>query len=121
MRYTAALFKSKVARPIPQEPVPFQEILPLKLKPAVSGKGDRTSEVCCLQEMSVMLACFKKNEFSQQLCSKEIDSFQKCYTGHLATKKVKKDKEAKGVLTPGEKQLSSKQVNTLLKKFPNFK
>lgn len=103
------------------EPVPFQQILPLQLKPGVSGKGDKVSEVCCLQEMSVMFACFKSNEFNQQACSKEIQSFQKCYLNNLESKKTKKERELKGVLTPGEKRLSHKQLNLLLSKFPNIK
>lgn len=107
------------ARGNPKEPVPFQEILPLKLKPTVSGKGDKTSEVCCLHEMSVLFACMKNNDFSQQLCSKEIEAFQRCYKTTLTQKHTKKVKEAKGILTPGEKHLSHKQINKLLKMFPN--
>lgn len=109
-----------VARGNPKEPVPFKEMLPLKLRPTVSGKGAKTSDVCCIYEMSVMFSCFKENEFNQSLCSKEIESFQNCYKNHMHTKKARKDKEAKGILTPGEKQLSHKQINTLLKKFPNI-
>lgn len=120
MRYTAHLLKS-VARPVPQEPVPFEQIMPLKLKATISGKGGRGSEVCCIQEMSIMLACLKKNDFSEQLCPKEIQAFKKCYVTNLETKKVREEKESKGILTPGEKNLSHKQVNILLKKYPNLK
>lgn len=106
-------------RKVPKEPVPFQEILPLKLKAGVSGKGAKTSEVCCLYEMSVMFSCFKDNEFQQKMCGKEIEAFQKCYTNHVETKKQRIDKEMKGILTPGEKNLSPKQVNMLLRRYPN--
>lgn len=109
------------ARGNAKEPVPFQEILPLKLKAAVSGKGDKTSEVCCLYEMSVLFACLKTNEFSQSLCSKEIEGFQKCYYKNLNDKQLKKEREAKGMLIPGDKKLSHKQVNKLLQMFPNVK
>jgi len=34
---------SFLARVPQKEPVPFQEVLPLKLKKTVSGKGDKTS------------------------------------------------------------------------------
>ncbi|XP_044745728.1 coiled-coil-helix-coiled-coil-helix domain-containing protein 1 [Coccinella septempunctata] len=108
------------ARTPQREPVPFQEILPLKLKPRVSGKGDRTSEVYCLYEMSVLMACFKANEFNQKVCSKEIENFQQCYDKSVKLKQGRKEKEAKGILIPGEKRLSPKQVNTLLRKFPQF-
>ena len=117
MRGTAALFK----RGNPREPVPFQEILPLKLKQRVSGKGDNTSDVCCIYEMSVLFACFKTHDFHQAPCSKEIDAFQNCYLNHLEKTKLKKEREARGILSPGEKKLSSRQINILLDKFPNFK
>lgn len=104
---------------MPTEPVPFQEILPLKLKSRVSGKGDNTSNVSCVYEMSVMFACFKENEFNQSLCSKEIDTFKKCYNTHITNTKNRKEKETKGVLTPGDKQLSHKQLNKILKMFPS--
>ncbi|XP_057661732.1 uncharacterized protein LOC130897125 [Diorhabda carinulata] len=97
MKIFSSLF---VARPIPKEPVPFKELLPLKLKGAVSGKGGKSSDV---------------------VCSKEIESFKKCYKNHLEAKKLKEEKEAKGVLTPGEKKMSHKQLNALLRKFPNIK
>lgn len=102
-----------------REPVPFQERLPLKLKNRVSGKGDNLSEVSCLYEMSLLFACFKENDFSQVLCSKEIASFQKCYTESTARKLERKEKEAKGILTPGDKKMSSRQINQLLKSFPS--
>ncbi|CAH1365156.1 hypothetical protein MTP99_001448 [Tenebrio molitor] len=118
MRVAAALF---AARGNPKEPVPFQEILPLKLKDRVSGKGDKSSDVCCIYEMSVLFACFKTHDFNQAPCSKEIAAFQKCYLGHLEKTRVQKEREAKGVLTPGEKKLSHRQINKLLDKFPNIK
>ncbi|KAJ9583387.1 hypothetical protein L9F63_022253, partial [Diploptera punctata] len=71
------------ARTPQKEPVPVQRSLPMKLKPTVSGKGNRTSDVSCLQEMAIMLACFKTNDFNQNLCSKEIDKFQNCYKKSL--------------------------------------
>lgn len=109
------------ARYAAKEPVPFQERLPLKLKDRVSGKGDNLTEVHCLYEMSLLFACFKLNNFDQALCSKEITSFQKCYKESTARKLERKEKEAKGILTPGDKKMSSRQINQLLKSFPNLK
>lgn len=109
----------KIPARLPQtEPVPFQEILPLRLKKTVSGKGDKTSDVACLYEMSIMFACFKNNDFNQALCSKEISTFQRCYKDYMNKKYKRKDQEQKGILIPGEKKLTSKQVNVLLRKFP---
>ncbi|XP_069680864.1 small ribosomal subunit protein mS37 [Periplaneta americana] len=106
------------ARSPQKEPVPFQEILPLRLKKSVSGKGDKTSDVACLYEMSLMFACFKNNDFNQALCSKEISNFQGCYKDYMDKKRIKKDREQKGILVPGEKKLSHKQLNVLLSKHP---
>ncbi len=99
-RFTVGIGRAFGRKPC-KEPVPFQEILPLKLKDSVSGKGEKTSgnqiwfkkknfyvfyslkkitDVACLQDMAVMLACFKKHDFNQALCSKEISSFQSCYS-----------------------------------------
>ncbi|KAK9873895.1 hypothetical protein WA026_002247 [Henosepilachna vigintioctopunctata] len=118
MRLTKLLYGARTPQ---KEPVPFKEILPLKLKRGVSGKGGNTSEVCCIYEMSVLFACLKANEFNQKLCAKEIDSFQSCYKKSLVSQHGKKEKEAKGILVPGDNKLSPRQVNTLLKKFPQFK
>lgn len=114
MRVTPVL----AARLPGREPVPFQERLPLRLKDRVSGKADNIKEVSCLYEMSLLLACFKQNEFNQALCSKEIESFQKCYKETTARKLERKEKEAKGILTPGDRKMSAKQINQLLKSFP---
>lgn len=118
MRLAAIL--SIPARFNQKEPVPFQELLPLKLKGQVSGKGEKSSDVVCLHEMSVLFACLKKNDFNQSMCSKEIGSFQKCYTTSLSKKQTKKEHESKGILTPGQKNLTHKQVNQLLKRFPDL-
>lgn len=118
MRFSSIL---SVARFNEKEPVPFKEILPLKLKQRVSGKGDNRTEVCCIYEMSVMFACFKETDFNQSLCSKEIENFQKCYEKTKTEKDLKKQREAKGILTPGDKKMSSRQLNQLLRGFPNIK
>lgn len=120
MRLTYVLTK-KMGRTPGREPVAFQEILPLKLRQQVSGKGDRTSEVSCLYEMSVLFACFQTNDFDQRRCTKEIDNFQSCYYNHLKKSQLKKEREAKGVLVPGERNLSHKQINKLLSMHPNVK
>lgn len=102
------------------EPVPFVPILPLKLKPGVSGKGGKMSDVCCIYEMTLMFSCFKENDFGESGCAKEINNFKKCYINHMTTKKAKHEREAKGLLTPGDKNLSPKQINILLKSYPNL-
>jgi hypothetical protein len=41
-RFTVGIGRAFGRKPC-KEPVPFQEILPLKLKDSVSGKGEKTS------------------------------------------------------------------------------
>ncbi|CAK1552997.1 unnamed protein product [Leptosia nina] len=106
------------ARRYQREPVPFQMLLPLKLKKEVSGKGDKTKEAACMQEMAVLFACFKKSEFDQQQCLKEVSAFQNCYNEYNQRAKVQREMGKKGILVPGEKKLTHKQLNQLLKTYP---
>ena len=32
----------------------------------------------CVEEMSVMMACWKRNDFNQQRCSQELSDFHNC-------------------------------------------
>ncbi|XP_066245990.1 small ribosomal subunit protein mS37 [Euwallacea similis] len=107
------------ARPKPKEPVALKAIIPISLKERVSGKGGKVSDVCCLYEMSVLFSCLTNNDYQQTPCSKEIQSFQKCYKVYTTEKAQKFDRELKGLLTPGEKNLTSMQLNTLLKRYPS--
>lgn len=108
----------KEARRPQREPVPFQMLLPLELKKTVSGKGDKLKEAVCMQELAVMFACFKKTDFVQQECLKEISAFQGCYKEYQKSATTLREKGKKGVLIPGEKNLTHKQMNQLLKNFP---
>ncbi|KAH1007063.1 hypothetical protein HUJ04_004342 [Dendroctonus ponderosae] len=99
--FTSLMGVKQKARARPQEPVPFKEILPLKLKPGVSGKGNKMSNLSCLYEMSILFACLSNSEFQQQPCGKEITSFQKCYSTYTSDKKQKSERDMKGILTPG--------------------
>ncbi|KZS18908.1 Coiled-coil-helix-coiled-coil-helix domain-containing protein 1 [Daphnia magna] len=115
-RFTVGVNKANGRRPC-REPVPFQEILPLKLKDSVSGKGDRTSEVACLQDMAVMLACFKKHDFNQALCSKEIGAFQTCYTNFMIDHTKRKNMES--TMAGTKSKLPYRTLNKILKKYPS--
>lgn len=119
MRITNLAMAMKGARAPQTEPIPFQEILPLKLKNKVSGKGDKNKSVSCLHEMSILFACFKDNDFSQTICANEIANFQKCHKAALDKKYLEKEQELKGIMKPGQKDLSHRQVNRILKGYPN--
>ncbi|XP_063701536.1 small ribosomal subunit protein mS37 [Culicoides brevitarsis] len=126
MRQTAVLFhkkallgwQSKRAR-LPQNVnrVPFAEVLPLKLRDRVSGKGSRVSDVACVQEMTTMFACLKANEFNEAACTKEIDALSGCYTAFLEKKSKSKEDSRKGGIRTG-KNLDPRELNRYLKKFP---
>lgn len=116
MRILSTLLRART--PQNEAAVPFQEILPLKLKNSVSGKGDKTNDVACMQEMSILFACLKNNDFNESLCNKEVTTFNKCYKTFLDKKQVTKITQSKGILTPG-KDLNFKQVNKILKKYPH--
>lgn len=36
------------------------------------------SEATCIMEMSLLMACWKENEFNNALCSSEVQTFFKC-------------------------------------------
>jgi len=116
MRLPPTLLASRT--PQREKIVPFQERLPLKLKNSVSGKADSTNDVACLQEMSIVFACLKNNDFNESLCSKELSTFQRCYKSFLDKKSDAKKVRDQGILTPG-KNINSKQLNKLFKMHPN--
>ncbi len=80
---------------------------------------DSGTEVACLQELTVLFASMKNNDFNENKCSKEISTLQKNYKEFLDKKFELKHKDSK-ILTAG-RVLNSKQVNKYLKGFPNPK
>lgn len=118
MRGTSSLFikpgLQKGRRPA-QEPIPFQEILPLSLKPTVSGKGDKTSENVCIQELTLLLGCLKKHDFNQTACHSEIGAFQKCHKSSMEQRAKMREQEKRGEVSVGSKNLSYKEINQILK------
>uniref|UniRef100_A0A8C7W5D1 Coiled-coil-helix-coiled-coil-helix domain containing 1 n=1 Tax=Oncorhynchus mykiss TaxID=8022 RepID=A0A8C7W5D1_ONCMY len=51
---------------------------PLSLKDEVTGKLRKGIDAMCITEMSMMMACWKQNNFADALCSNEMQSFYKC-------------------------------------------
>lgn len=120
MRITNTIWAAVGRRPQNEAAVPFQEILPLKLKNSVSGKSDSQKEVACLQEMSVLFACLKTNDFVEATCAKEMGTFKKCYKVHIDKELAMKKSKLKNVANPG-KDLTYKQLNKFMKLYPNPK
>ncbi|XP_045147632.1 coiled-coil-helix-coiled-coil-helix domain-containing protein 1 [Echinops telfairi] len=72
-------------------------------------------EATCVTEMSMMMACWKLNEFHDDPCRKEIQDFFDCASRAEAARKMKSIQD-----TLGESgNLSPKKLNKLLQKFPN--
>uniref|UniRef100_A0A8D3BNE0 Coiled-coil-helix-coiled-coil-helix domain containing 1 n=1 Tax=Scophthalmus maximus TaxID=52904 RepID=A0A8D3BNE0_SCOMX len=51
---------------------------PLALRDTVADRKLSKGEASCVTEMSVLMACWKDNNFVDDLCSTEIDSFYTC-------------------------------------------
>ncbi|ALC40890.1 CG12848 [Drosophila busckii] len=118
MRVPTAVYAARGRQAQNEKDVPFQEILPLRLKNTVSGKADSGSDVACLQEMGVLFACLKDNEFVEKYCHKEISQFKNCYKFYMDRKLEAKKTVNQGIVTPGN-NLNYKQLNKYLRRFPN--
>ncbi|XP_029525355.1 small ribosomal subunit protein mS37-like isoform X2 [Oncorhynchus nerka] len=51
---------------------------PLVLKDEVANRKIKKGEATCVTEMSMMMACWKQNNFVDTFCSNEMQSFYKC-------------------------------------------
>ncbi|XP_069466784.1 small ribosomal subunit protein mS37 [Ambystoma mexicanum] len=87
----------------------------LALADRVANRKGRLGEATCLTEMSMMMACWKQNAFSDSVCGKEIQAFFTCSAEAEAQRRAGKNSESEtGRLPPN-------QVNQLLRRFPNIK
>ncbi|XP_036609519.1 coiled-coil-helix-coiled-coil-helix domain-containing protein 1-like [Trichosurus vulpecula] len=61
------------------------------------GAGRREPlKATCITEMSLIMACWKQNEFSDTICSKEIKDFFDCASKPEAERKQKAKQELLG-------------------------
>ncbi|CDI97982.1 coiled coil helix coiled coil helix [Echinococcus multilocularis] len=94
------------------------------LKNKVSGKGEKEPRAVCVEEMALMLACLKSNDFEEKPCSQVIDAFNKCVAAAELRRERNKQARQLGHFNntsddPDEvKRLSSIQINRVLRKFP---
>uniref|UniRef100_UPI0037E7B40E small ribosomal subunit protein mS37 n=1 Tax=Semicossyphus pulcher TaxID=241346 RepID=UPI0037E7B40E len=86
----------------------------LVLRDAVANRKLKKGEATCVTEMSVLMACWKLNNFVDGLCSEEMKSFYACVDNARAMMKKKSDQS---ILQGG--RLHPKQATSLLKRFPN--
>uniref|UniRef100_A0A8D0B2R7 CHCH domain-containing protein n=1 Tax=Salvator merianae TaxID=96440 RepID=A0A8D0B2R7_SALMN len=88
----------------------------LVLADKVSNRSVKQGEATCITEMTLMMACWKQNEFSDSACSKEVQTFLDCVAKAEEEHKRQSLQESMGQ----SKTLDSKQINKLLKRFPNI-
>ncbi|XP_042546220.1 coiled-coil-helix-coiled-coil-helix domain-containing protein 1 isoform X2 [Dipodomys spectabilis] len=73
------------------------------------------TEATCVTEMSVMMACWKKNEFRDEACRKEIRDFLDCAARAQEAGKMKALQDTLG----DSRSLLPHKMNKLLQRFPN--
>ncbi|XP_072292895.1 small ribosomal subunit protein mS37 [Eucyclogobius newberryi] len=89
---------------------------PLSLKDTVANRKLHKGEATCITEMSLMMACWKQNNFVEDLCSSEMQNFYSCVREAQAAMR----NEAVGA-GQDTGRLHPKQATTLLKRFPNIR
>lgn len=86
----------------------------LVLGDSVSNRNLKKREATCITEISVMMACWKQNNFVDSLCSDETNAFYACVAKAQA---AMKNKSGQSNIQGG--RLSPKQATILLKRYPN--
>ncbi|XP_034538418.1 coiled-coil-helix-coiled-coil-helix domain-containing protein 1 [Notolabrus celidotus] len=86
----------------------------LVLKDSVANRKPKKGEATCVTEMSVLMVCWKQNNFVDGLCSDETRSFYNCVE---KAKAMMKNKSEQNTLQGG--RLHPKHATGLLKRFPN--
>lgn len=87
----------------------------LVLKDEVANRKPKKGEATCITEMSLLMACWKQNNFVDGLCSSEVGSFYSCVA---KAREAMKNKKEEGGMQGG--RLPPRAANTLLKRFPNL-
>ena len=65
--------------------------------------------------MTLVISCLQQNEYENKLCQKEVKNFNECYNKYLNEKFTGKKAREEGLLVPGERNLTHKQIRKLLK------
>ncbi|XP_072246516.1 small ribosomal subunit protein mS37 [Leuresthes tenuis] len=113
-----AMFQEKVSRLLSRhngKPV-LKPNRTLALKDTVANRKLKKGEATCITEMSVLMACWKQNNFVDGLCSKEINTFYTCVEKAQAAMNNQSEQSN----TYGGR-MPPKQAITLLKKYPNLR
>jgi hypothetical protein len=75
--------------------------------------------------MALMFTCLKDNDFKDSLCAQQMKTYQDCVFSHMKNKEELKAQLQAGKLTPNtrdsnSRKLNHRQLNLLLKKYPQF-
>lgn len=89
-----------------------------QLRDHVRPKKLGSEKAPCVNEMSLMMDCWKINDFNQSRCAKEMDSFHNCMEVAKAERAESLSRHAQGLPQKGSRFYPSTQVNQLLKKHP---
>ncbi|XP_006835962.1 PREDICTED: coiled-coil-helix-coiled-coil-helix domain-containing protein 1 [Chrysochloris asiatica] len=98
----------------PRKPV-LKPNKPLVLANRLGDGRREKGEATCITEMSVMMACWKQNEFRDEACGKEIKDFFDCASRAEAARKMRSIQDSLGE----SGRLPTKKLNKLLQRFPN--
>ncbi|XP_070545430.1 small ribosomal subunit protein mS37-like [Ptychodera flava] len=82
----------------------------------VSNRSNTRGDAPCIQEMSVLMTCWKNHDYNDADCVEEITAFQKCAAEAEKKRKIMMEAVKAGKVQSGK--LPSKQVNTLLRRNP---
>ncbi|NXF96621.1 CHCH1 protein, partial [Eubucco bourcierii] len=88
---------------------------PLVLANKVASRREQGGEATCITEMSVMMACWKRNDFNDTACAEEIRMFYDCVA---KAEKDRKNQNEDTLLPRGN--LPSSKANKLLRRFPQI-
>ncbi|XP_064519904.1 small ribosomal subunit protein mS37 [Pseudopipra pipra] len=89
---------------------------PLALADKVANRREQGGEATCITEMSVMMACWKQNDFNDAACAEEIRVFYDCVA---KAEKQRRNQNEDAVSSRGN--LPSSKVNKLLRRFPQIR
>ncbi|XP_017888520.1 uncharacterized protein LOC108629991 [Ceratina calcarata] len=98
--------------------IPIRQMLPLRLKDKVVESGRNSMEGKCLFEMSLLFKCWEDNDFNDTMCGQYMKNLQQCYQNYMTTTAVRKEQQKIDIPTPNAKNLSTRQISYLLRKYP---
>uniref|UniRef100_A0A3P8RSG6 Coiled-coil-helix-coiled-coil-helix domain containing 1 n=1 Tax=Amphiprion percula TaxID=161767 RepID=A0A3P8RSG6_AMPPE len=109
-------FQEKVSRLVSRQngkPV-LKPSRALALGDTVSNRNPKKREATCITEISILMACWKQNNFVDSLCCNETNAFYTCVAKAQA---AIKNKSGQSNIQGG--RLPPKQATILLKRYPN--